>query len=94
MTLKRFEILLPLNYNDGRPIEREKFLATHRELVSKFRATTVDVIQASGSWVYRGTFYEDLLIRVTIDCPGSADVYEFFRAHKEVLKSRFAQKDI
>ena len=63
MTLKRFEILLPLNYNDGRPIEREKFLATHRELVSKFRAATVDVIQASGSWVYRGTFYEDLLIR-------------------------------
>ena len=31
MKLKRFEILLPLNYNDGRLIEREKFLATHRE---------------------------------------------------------------
>jgi hypothetical protein len=42
MKLKRFEILLPLNYNDGRLIEREKFLATHRELVGKFRATTVE----------------------------------------------------
>jgi hypothetical protein len=47
MKLKRFEILLPLNYNDGRLIEREKFLETHKELVGKFRATTVDVIQAS-----------------------------------------------
>jgi hypothetical protein len=77
MKLKRFEILLPLNYNDGRLIEREKFLETHKELVGKFRATTVDVIQASGSWLYGGTLYQDLLIRVTIDCPDSADAYEF-----------------
>jgi len=94
MKLKRFEILLPLNYNDGRLIERGKFLVTHRELVDKFRATTVDVLQASGSWLYGGTLYQDLLIRVTIDCPDSADAYEFFRPYKEVLKSRFEQKDI
>jgi len=35
MTLKRLEILLPLNYNDGRPIEEKKFLTTHRELVER-----------------------------------------------------------
>ena len=46
MILKRFEILLPLNYNDGRLIEREKFLLTQRELVRKFGATTVDTAQA------------------------------------------------
>ena len=52
MNLKRFEILLPLNYNDGRPIEREKFLLTHRELIRQFGATTVDTTRASGTWVY------------------------------------------
>ncbi len=94
MKLKRFEILLPLNYNDGRLIEREKFLVTHRELVEKFRATTIDAIQASGSWVYGGTLYQDLLIRVSIDCPDPAEAYDFFRAYKEILKSRFEQVDI
>lgn len=32
MKLTRFEILLPLNYNDVSSIEPEKFLLTHREL--------------------------------------------------------------
>ncbi|MBI1940580.1 MAG: hypothetical protein HYS33_03630 [Acidobacteria bacterium] len=49
MKLKRFEILLPLNYNDGRAIEEEKFLPTHRERVELFHATTVDTTRATGS---------------------------------------------
>lgn len=31
----RFEILLPLFYNDGRPIEQEKFLQTDDERVQR-----------------------------------------------------------
>jgi len=33
MPFERYEILLPLNYNDGTPIEPEKFQETRRELV-------------------------------------------------------------
>ncbi len=67
MKLKRFEILLPLNYNDGRPIERNKFLVTHREILNHFGATTIDAIQAFGTWKYLGTLYADRLIRIRID---------------------------
>jgi hypothetical protein len=94
MNLKRFEILLPLNYNDGRPIEREKFLLTHRELVRQFGATTADTTRASGTWIYRGTLYEDLLIRVTIDSSDPEEARTFIRQYKEVLKARFEQLDI
>ena len=59
MKLKRFEILLPLNYNDGKSIEPEKFLFTQEELIQKFRATTVDTTKASGTWIYGGSLYED-----------------------------------
>lgn len=38
----RFEMLLPLFYNDGRPIEAEKFLATDDELVSTFGSSSTD----------------------------------------------------
>jgi len=94
MTLKRFEILLPLNYNDGKPIEREKFLLTHRELVERFGATTVDTTRASGTWMYGGALYEDLLMRVTLDSSKPDEARGFLRNYKEVLKARFEQLDI
>ncbi len=33
----RFEILLPLNYNDGRRIEEEKFIQTDEDFVLAMR---------------------------------------------------------
>ncbi len=94
MNLKRFEILLPLNYNDGRLIERDKFLLTHRELVQRFGATTVDTTRASGTWIYGGTLYEDLLMRVTVDSSEPEEAKVFLQHYKEVLKARFEQLDI
>jgi hypothetical protein len=94
MKLKRFEILLPLNYNDGRRVEQEKFLVTHRELVEKFGATTVDSTKASGTWLYRGTLYEDVLVRISVDSAEPEKAIAFFRQYKETLKSRFEQIDI
>jgi hypothetical protein len=44
----RFEILLPLYYNDGRPVEREKFLQTDDELVHRFGATSTDTVVLRG----------------------------------------------
>lgn len=94
MNLKRFEILLPLNYNDGKPIEPAKFLLTNRELVRQFGATTVDTTRASGTWMYKGTLYEDLLMRVTVDSSAPEEATAFLGQYKEVLKERFEQLDI
>ena len=60
----RFEILLPLFFNDGRPIEPEKFLATDDELVQAFNATSTDHVTIRGRWKYESTIYSDQLIRV------------------------------
>jgi hypothetical protein len=94
MKLKRFGILLPLNYNDGKPIEPEKFLATQRELVERFGATTVDTIRAAGTWKYRGTLYRDHLMRFRVDSPEPDPAAEFLKTYKHGLKSRFDQLDI
>ena len=63
----RFEILLPLFYNDGRPIEPEKYLATDDDLVTAFGATSTDQITVRGHWKYQSTVYSDQLIRVRVD---------------------------
>ena len=64
---KRFEILLPLTYNDGRLIEPEKFDQTAEELCDHFGAITQDTVRITGTWKYGGTRYRDDLFRIRID---------------------------
>lgn len=94
MRLRRYEILLPLLYNDGQTIEKEKFLLTHEELVERFGATTTDSTRIVGRWIYQNQLYEDKLIRIIVDVPESENSETFFRRYKEVLKERFKQIDI
>jgi hypothetical protein len=53
----RFEVLLPLFYNDGRAIEPEKFVATDDELVGHFGDTATDTVVVHGKWIYQSTLY-------------------------------------
>jgi hypothetical protein len=90
----RFEILLPLFYNDGRPIEKENFATTDEELVQQFGATSTDTIVVSGRWMYQSTIYHDKLIRVRIDTEDTPENTQAMRELKETLKARFDQLDI
>jgi hypothetical protein len=90
----RFEILLPLFYNDGRPIEPEKFLATDDEIVQVFGATSTDQVTVHGKWKYQSIVYSDRLIRVRVDVEDTADNQNAMRVLKETLKARFEQLDI
>jgi hypothetical protein len=90
----RFEILLPLFYNDGRPIEREKFLQTDDELVQRFGASSTDTVIVRGRWLYQSTLYQDQLVRVRIDVEDSPENWQAMRDLKETLKTRFEQLDI
>jgi hypothetical protein len=90
---KRFEILLPLNYNDGRLIEPETFDQTAEELCDRFGGVTQDTVRITGTWKYGGTRYRDELLRMRVDTNDpTADV--FFQTRKEIWKKRFEQIDI
>lgn len=41
MLRRRYEILLPLTFNDGRPIPGEAFEQTREELVARFSGVTL-----------------------------------------------------
>ena len=69
-------------------------LLTSRELVRQFGATTIDSTRASGTWMYKGTLYEDLLVRVRIDSYEPNEAKAFFQRYRNVLKVRFEQVDI
>ncbi len=90
----RFEILLPLFYNDGRQIEPEKFRRTDDELVQRFGATSTDTIVVRGRWAYQSAIYQDQLLRVRIDVQDLPENWQAMREFKEVFKTRFEQLDI
>ena len=90
----RFEILLPLFYNDGRPIQREKFVQTDDELVRQFGATSTDTVVVRGHWLYQSTIYQDQLLRVRVDVKDTPENWQAMRELKETMKTRFEQLDI
>ncbi len=53
MRYRRYEILLPLAYNEGSPIEPERYEQTLDELINQFGTVTLDYTIAIGHWMYR-----------------------------------------
>lgn len=87
----RFEIPLPLFYNDGRSIEPEKFLEADDEIVRRFGASSTDTVVVRGRLLYQSTLYQDQLIRVRIDVEDAPENWQSAREMKETLKMNFAQ---
>lgn len=91
---RRFEILLPLRFNDGQPAPGELIADTLIELGHRFGAVTSETETIHGLWQHQGQSYRDDLTRVFVDVADTAQSVAFFRDFKERLKSRFRQIDI
>jgi hypothetical protein len=86
----RVEILLPLFYNDGREVEKSKFLITREELAAKFTGCTA-LTPAEGLWINdKSKKYYDVNSRFYIVAPYTADSIKFLKEYKVGLKKRFA----
>ena len=95
---RQYSFYLPLQYNDGRDIEREKLDQTERELFSRFGGLTSikSDFPLRGIWGSETVVYEDEIIILTaIDFSGNLEETEQFIAeYKEMLKMRFEQEEI
>ncbi len=94
LLFKRYEVLLPVRYNDGTPIEEEKFLLTWSEARQQFGGLTIDLHPLRGIWVHEETVYEDELIRLVLDVEDTIENRNWFLRWKETLKERFRQLEI
>ncbi len=93
-SFKRFEILLPLQHNDGSPVDATLVNQTWKELVARFQAVTVEPSPLRGVWNHEGREFEDTLIRIVVVTEDSPEVRAFFASFKDTLKVRFEQLDI
>jgi hypothetical protein len=91
---RRFEILLPLLFNDGQPVPETLIADTLVELEQRFGSISSETQTIRGRWHHEGVAYRDDLVRVFVDVPDEPDARQFFAEYKERLKARFQQLDI
>ena len=95
--VKKYDIYLPLRYNDGRQIEDEKFDQVDDVLYEFFGGLTAVLHEfpLRGLWSGESEAYRDLIvIYTTIDFESSESTPQFFEEYKESLKSQFQQEEI
>lgn len=92
---RRYEILLPLAFNDLSPVPEALLEETVGELKRQFGALSLETQRIEGLWArHLGQPQPDDLVRIFIDVPDTAENRQFFIAFKASLKTRFQQDDI
>ena len=91
---RRYEILLPLKFNDGQSVPWTLIGDTLVELRRRFAAVSWETQIIHGIWQHQETEFHDELVRVFVDVADLPQNRQFFSELKEQLKIRFRQVDI
>jgi hypothetical protein len=71
--LRRFEILLPLRFNDGQPVPDELIGETIQELRQQFGAISPETQVIRGHWQSQTEVFRDELVRLFVDVADSGE---------------------
>src|SRR5438105_73574 len=85
MRRRRYELLLPVRFNDGQPVSGELLEQTREEIVGRFGGLTIAPHTVLGLWIYEGTRFEDELRRLWVDVEDTPENQEFFMGYKSLL---------
>ena len=91
---RRFEILLPLRFNDGSAVPDALIAETLVELRRNFGAVSAETQKIEGQWQHAGQLYRDELMRVFVDVEDTQQNRDFFLQFRERVRSRFRQVSI
>jgi hypothetical protein len=64
MLKRRYEILLPLQYNDGDPVSDADLKLTRDELLNRYEAISVQPGTVAGIWIHERMRYDDCFASV------------------------------
>jgi hypothetical protein len=83
---RRYELLLPTQFNDGSRIPSDLIADTLLELEEQFTAVSSETQLIQGRWRHENEVYRDELIRAFVDVPDTSENRQFFVDFKERLK--------
>ena len=92
--LRRFEILLPLQFNDGRAVPDEWLAEAVLEIVEQFGAASYEPQKVEGHWRHQGVLYRDNLVKVVVDASDEEASREWMREYKARWKEKLEQLEL
>jgi hypothetical protein len=91
---RRFEVLLPLQFNDGRDVPSEWLAEAVLEIVDYFGAASYETQKLEGHWRHGAVLYRDNLVRLVVDVPDSAKSRQWMKQFKGRWKIRLEQLEL
>ena len=91
---RRFEVLLPLQFNDGREVPPEWLAEAVLEIVDRFGAASYETQKVEGHWRHSGVVYRDDLARLVVDVADADENRRWMREFKERWRLRLEQVEL
>lgn len=91
---RRYEVLLPLQFNDGRDVPGEWMAEAVLEIVAHFGAASYETQKVEGHWRQAGVLYRDNLVRLVVDGPDSAKNRKWMKGFKARWKKKLEQLEL
>lgn len=92
--MKEYDVFVPLNYNDGSPVEAEKFQRLQEDLLDQFEGLTFFPQPNRGFWKMAGVTYRDEIVIYRVLTSADEEARYFLADLKERLKADFEQEEI
>ncbi len=92
--LRRFEVLFPLQFNDGREVPPDWLAEAVLEIVEKFDAASYETQKVEGHWRHQDILYRDSLVKIVIDAADEEANREWMREYKARWKKKLDQLEL
>ena len=80
---RRFEVLLPLQFNDGREVPPEWLAEAVFEIADHFGAASYETQKVEGHWRQGGVLYRDDLVKIVVDVTDTSESRQWLKDFKD-----------
>lgn len=91
---RRYEVLLPVRFNNGEDVPDEMLGEAVNEIVKQFGAVSFYKGAVEGHWRHDETLFRDDLALLVVDVPDTAKNRKWMKAFKERWKQHLDQIEI
>jgi hypothetical protein len=91
---RRFEVMLPRQFNDGREVPAEWISRAILEIGDHFGAVSYETQIIQGHWQQAGVVYRDDLARIIVDVPDTKANRTWMKAFKARWKEQLERLEI
>jgi hypothetical protein len=91
---RRFEVMLPRQFNDGREVPPEWLSLAALEIGDHFGSVSYESQVIEGHWKHAGAVYRDNLARIFVDAPDKKENRAWMKDFKQRWKEKLGQLEI